>query len=346
MRKLLISVLIIIMLTLPVSAMDLTAPPVPENAERFMPTSQNSLGMGILEVVRDAVMYFHPDIRDATRVCLGILATVIIVSIMKTIPGMTQKCANLVGTVSVSLLLLETTNSMIGMAADTVGEISEYGKLLLPVLSAALAAQGGMSASAALYSGTLVFDTVLSSLISRIIVPLIYLFLALSISAGATGEQILSRMQSFLKWLISWCLKTILYIFTGYIGITGVITGSTDAATLKVTKLTISGMVPVVGGILSDASEAVLVGAGTVKNAAGIYGLFAILAICIGPFLRIGVHYLLLKCTTAISEILGGKEASGLIDHFSTAMGFLLAMAGSVCLMLMISVICFMKGMG
>ena len=145
---------------------------------------------------------------------------------------------------------------------------------------------------------------------------------------------------------MTWILKTILYIFTGYIGITGVVSGTADAAALKAAKLTISGVVPVVGGILSDASEAILVSAGTVKNAVGLYGLLAIAAIWIGPFLKIGIHYMLLRVTGILCSIFGGKNLSDLIQDFASAMGMLLGMTGAVCLMFLISLICFMKGVG
>ena len=139
-------------------------------------------------------------------------------------------------------------------------------------------------------------------------------------------------------------LKTILYIYTGYISITGIVGGTTDATILKATKLSISGMVPVVGNILSDASEAVLVSAGIMKNAAGIYGLLTIIALWIGPFIRIGVQYVLLKITSGLSEMLGSKEMAGIIKDFSSTMGLVLAMTGSVSLIFLISTICFLKG--
>jgi stage III sporulation protein AE len=149
-----------------------------------------------------------------------------------------------------------------------------------------------------------------------------------------------------MKWLMTWCLKTLMYVFTGYMSITGVITGTADAAAVKSAKLTISGVVPVVGGILSDASETVILGAGVMKNAVGIYGLLAIAAICITPFLQIGVQFLLLKLTAAVCGVFGVKETSGLIEDFSSGMGLLLGMTGTVTFLLLISMICFMKGMG
>jgi stage III sporulation protein AE len=101
-----------------------------------------------------------------------------------------------------------------------------------------------------------------------------------------------------------------------------------------------------VGGILSDASEAVLVGAGLMKNAAGTYGFIAAIAIWVTPFLQIGIRYLLLKLTAAVCEVFGVKQISALIDAFSDAMGLLLGMTSAICIILVISLTCFLKGVG
>ena len=82
------------------------------------------------------------------------------------------------------------------------------------------------------------------------------------------------------------------------------------------------------------------------KNAAGVYGLLAVAAIWITPFLQIGIQYLLLKLTAALSSVFDVKAASELIEDFSTSMGLLLAMTGAVSFLMLISTICFMKGMG
>ena len=103
-------------------------------------------------------------------------------------------------------------------------------------------------------------------------------------------------------------------------------------------------MVPVVGGILSDASEAVLVSAGLVKNAVGIYGVLVIIALWIRPFIQIGMQYLLLKLTAGICGMFGTKAPVKLISCFSGAMGMLLAMTGAVSLLLLVSVVSMMKG--
>lgn len=344
MRKLLIILLFLPLLVTEVKGLEIEAPTVPESAMDFMPSSPDNFAEGLMEVLRDALLHFSPALKEAAGVCICAIAAVLVTSVVQAFPGVSTKVVNLAGGVAVAAVLLDTSHSMIRLAADTVVEISQYGKLLLPVMTTAMAAQGGVSASATLYAGTAFFDSILSSLIARVLTPFVYIFLALGVAHSAIGEEILKNLRDSIKGFMTWGLKTILYIFTGYISIAGVVSGSTDAAMLKAAKLTISGAVPVVGGILSDASEAVLVSAGTIKNAVGIYGMFAILAIWLGPFLKIGAQYLLLKGTGTICSAFGSKEINSVIQDFSTAMGFLLAMTGALCLMLMISLVCFLRG--
>lgn len=344
--KLLAVIILVIAFTNPVSALEITPPEPPSEALELIPEEPESFGQGLWYIVQNAIGFLEPALADAAGVCGGLIAVSILVSLLSAVPGSSKKVVELTGTVCVGLLLLKATDSLIHLGMETVVQLSDYGKLLLPVMAAAMAAQGGTAASAAIYAGTAFFDAILGSVISKILCPMIYIFLCLSIANCALGSDPLGKIRDLIKWAMTWGLKIILYLFTGYVGITGVVSGSADAAAIKAAKLTISGMIPVVGGILSDASEAVLVGAGVMKSGAGIYGMMAILAIVIGPFIQIGVQYLLLKITAAVCGLFGSKQITTLLQDFTTAMGILLAMTGSACFLLLISTVCFMKGVG
>lgn len=344
MRKGIILVILALLLVRPVSAMEFTAPTVPESAEEFMPAETESFAEGLWYVVKAAISKLQPSVAEAAKACLSLIAIVLLASLLQNFSGAPQRVIELVSTLSIAMLLLQPSNTLIRLGVQTIEELSEYGKLLLPVMTAAMAAQGGTATSAALYTGTAFFNALLTSAISKVIVPMLYIFLCLCIANNAMGEEVLKNLRSFVKWLMTWSLKIVLYVFTGYMGITGVVSGTADAAAVKAAKLAISGVVPVVGGIISDASEAILVSAGVMKSAAGIYGLLAILAVWIGPFVEIGVQYLLLKVTAAVCSVFGVKHSVEIIQDFSGVMGFLLAMTGTVCLLLLISTVCFMKG--
>ena len=346
MRKLMMIVGLVLLLAMPAFATEYTAPSAPESVRPLMPAETETFGEGLWHVVKSAISVVFPETSAVAGTCLAVCAIVLLASLINGMPGKSKQVTGLVCVLGISTVLMSQTNSLISLGSDTVLKLTDYGKLLLPVMTGALAAQGGVTGATALYAGTTVVNTILTTLIGKLLVPMIYMFLILSIACSAIGEDLLKKIRDLIKWLMTWGLKSILYVFTGYMTITGVITGTADAAALKATKLTISGMVPVVGGILSDASEAVVLGAGVMKSAAGVYGMTALVALCITPFLQIGIQYLVLKLTAALCSAFGVKQASNLVDDFSSAMGLLLGMTGTVCVILMISVICFMKGMG
>ena len=344
MKKYLLLFLLLPVLIQPASALELTAPQVPEAGAQLMPEDTSSFSDALWSMVKKALGALRPDLREASRISAAIVCTGLILSILQGFSGCPKKLLTAAGTLTAASLCLGSTNSLIGLARATIGELGQSGKLLLPVMTASLAAQGGAATSTALYTGTALFDLLLSSLIARLLVPMVYLFLSLSLAAAVGSEDLLKKLREMLRQLSVWSLKTLLTVYTAYMSLTGVISGTTDAAALKATKMTISTVVPVVGGILSDASETVLVSAGLIKNAAGIYGILALLAVFLSPFLTIGVHYLLMKLTAALCGLLGSKELTELTGDLSTAMGLLLAMTGSQCLLQLVSTVCFLKG--
>ena len=347
MRKYLLFFLAILLLSLliqPVSADTFDPPEVPESGSAYMPENPASFGEGLWYIVKKAIYAIKPSIAEASGLCVAMIAISILTSLFSGISLRTERTVHIATTIGAGVLLLQTTTSMVNLGHDTVLTLSEYGKLLVPIMTAAMAAQGGVTTSTSLYAGTTLFATALTNVITKLIVPLIYIFLCLSISNSAIGENTLKKMQNLIKGFITWILKTILYVFTGYISITGVVSGSTDASMVKAAKLTISGTVPIVGSILSDASESILVSASIMKSTVGVYGLLAIAATFIYPFMQIGVQYLLIKLTTAICSIWGTKSLSDLLQSFTSAMGFILAMIGAISLLLLIGVVCIMKG--
>ena len=86
---------------------------------------------------------------------------------------------------------------------------------------------------------------------------------------------------------------------------TGAAAGAADAMTVQMTRSAIATAVPVVGSIISEATGTVLAGAGVLKNAVGIFGMLAVLAICLTPFLNMAVQYLLYKVTAFLAGTAG-----------------------------------------
>ena len=108
-------------------------------------------------------------------------------------------------------------------------------------------------------------------------------------------------------------------------------------------KSAISTAVPVVGGIISDATESVLAGAGLIKSSVGIFGMLGVLAICLTPFLHLAVQFLMYKLAAMLASAIGSESLIGLIDAIGSAFGLILGMVGACALLLLISVASFVS---
>lgn len=346
MKRVLVALLLVIAMAIPVDASELMAPDICASGRKLMPQSTDSFEDGLLELLQNSKKLILPALQDACRLCGLIIFSGLLFSIWPLISPRVEKMTAVAGAVSIGTAMFQQTNSMLTIANNTVRDILDYGKLLCQVMTTALAAQGGVTESSALYVGTVLFITILNFLISEVIIPMIFIYLACSVAFGALGEGFLKKAADMIKGACSWILKSLLLLFTTYMTITGTVSGTTDLAAMKATKVMVSSAVPIVGGILSDSSEAVLVSMGVIKNTAGIYGILAVLSVLLDPFIKIGMQYLVLKVTALLCSVFGDKKIAILTESFSVTMSLLLAVIASGCVLVLISTVCFLKGAG
>lgn len=243
------------------------------------------------------------------------------------------------GVLAITALAVTDVNALVGLGREALENMNLFSQVLLPVVTAAAAAAGSPSGAVARQLATVLFSNVLMTLISKLLLPLVYAYIAASAAYAALGNEGLKRIAALLHWVVTSALTALLLVFVGYLTVSGVIAGTADAAAVKTAKLTISGMVPVVGGILSDAAETVLAGAGILRNTVGVFGMLVILALCVVPFLQLGVHYLSYKVAAALTATVADGRMAGLIDSIGGAFGLVLGMTGAGALLLLVSMV-------
>lgn len=243
------------------------------------------------------------------------------------------------GVMAVTAIAVSDANALIGMGKELLLKIEDFVQILVPVMAVVTAANGAPSSAAARQFATMLFSDVLLIVIVNFLIPLVYMLIATSVAYAMIGNEGLKRICGAIKFVVNGVLGTLLVTFVAYLNMTGVIAGSTDALAVKTAKFAMSSMVPVVGGILSDAAETLLAGASILKNAVGVFGLLVVLGMCLIPFLQLGIHYLVYKMTAVLASTVNDGRISGCIDSIGGAFGLMLGMTGASALLLMISIV-------
>lgn len=242
----------------------------------------------------------------------------------------------LAGALGVTAVVVTDVNAMMGLGRTAIGSIGEFSNVLLPIVAAVTAATGAIAGAASRQMAAAIFSKVLIDLIGGVLIPLLYCYIAAGVAWTAVGNEGLRRIGSLFKWAVVTVLTIVMLAYVGYLTLSGVVSGSADAASVKAARFAISGAVPVVGGILADASESVLAAAGTLRGTIGTFGMVTVLAVCLVPFLRLAVHYLVYKLCAALAATVDNGRVSGLIDMLSGAFGLILGMMGACALVLLV----------
>ncbi len=300
-----------------------------------VPSILNALGQRGREGITGVV-------KGSVRSCVLLLVITLLCGLAETMGagsgGDPLKTATLAAALAITAVAVGDVHSLLSMGEEAIDQMQSLGDVLLPAVSMTTAASGAPAAAAVKYSITILFSDFLIRLIRRLLIPLCYTFVAVNVAWAALGNDGLKRMGGLLKWMITIILSVVLLIFIGYLNLSGVISGSADAATIKAAKFTISNMVPVVGGVISDTAETLLAGASLLRNTAGVFGMLAVLAICLAPFLHLGLHYILYKITAALAATVSGDgRVTGLIESLGSAFGLILAMTGSCGVLLIVA---------
>jgi stage III sporulation protein AE len=243
------------------------------------------------------------------------------------------------GALTVSIIAAGSLDTLIGLGAETLASMRDFSSVLLPVLAAATASAGAVGTATAQQVATVFFSDLLLRLIDGLLLPLVYLYIGVVTASAMLPQSNLTGLAEGLKKTVAWILSGVLIAFTVYLSTVRVIGGTADGAAVKVAKAAISGTIPVVGSILSEASEAVMAGAGLLKGAIGVFGMLAVLAICFLPFLQLGVQYLLYKLTALLAGTVGVPGLCKLIDALGSAFGLVLGMTGAGALVLLVAIL-------
>ena len=287
MRRLFITVLILCLCAFSVNALESGADEsnsvidgLPSEVSELMDeidTDRPDFIKGFMEILLKALGKATDGIRQGLRLSAVVLMICLLCGIWNSISSHSS-LPTIVGVLGIYAAVLGAFGSMIQLSKDTVATLTDYSALLIPIMASAAALSGNPVSATVLQSVTVLFAQLLMRIITKLLIPGVYLFLALAAGEAALQNNLLGELREFLSWIISKTLRCLMYIFTVFLTLSGVISGNTDAMAVKTAKFAVSGMIPVVGSILSDASESLLAGASILKNTVGIVGMLAVFA--------------------------------------------------------------------
>ena len=239
------------------------------------------------------------------------------------------------------LLIALTLNSfevVIDWVSEGVENMTSFMGVFCPLYFLAVSIAKGSVTAVAFYQLVLFLIYLVEILISKILLPIIHVYMMVRVLNFLSAEEYLSKCAELIEMIVNWSLKSLLACIVGLNLIQGMISPAID--TVKRSTLTRSAeAIPGIGDAIGGMTEVVLGTAVLVKNGIGVTGALICIALCVGPLVQIGCITLLYKLAAAVIQPVSDKRIVGCVETmgegcrllmrlvFTTGMLFLLTVA-------------------
>ena len=246
---------------------------------------------------------------------------------------------------AVVLIVVGNVSELIQMVGKTLNTLKSQVDLVFPLILTLMVA-GGASTSASLYQPAVaVLSSVMMQIFTWIVMPLFMVSMAFSVVSHLAPHTRLDKFVAFFNSLFKWVVGVCFTVFLSFMTIQGITAGSFDSISIRATKMTMSGYVPIVGGYMSQGFDLIMASAVLIKNAIGLSGILLLLGIVLSPVVKIIIFSLAIRLTAAVTQPIGDTRISDFLTTINKSFGMLVAcLLGVVFMYLIILALLIMTG--
>lgn len=206
-----------------------------------------------------------------------------------------------------------------------------------PVLATALTFTGASARASILTPSAAICTRLISQVLRDVGIPLCGATATVAAGANLSDRFRLNRLFDLLRRFVAWGVGATLAGFVGLMALQGLLASGQDALTARALRRAIQSALPIVGGEVSDSAGVLLGSAVAARNAVGVAGMLAALAVCAAPIVTLALSSLSLRLAAAVLEPVCDAGITRITGDFAAMAQLLVAIcAGGV----MMSVLC------
>lgn len=265
-------------------------------------------------IIKRIFNIFVADFEENIGLLLKILGITFLCAILKNIQssfgGTVSEIAFYVCYMLIVVLIVTSFTNIISICLKSINKLNRFMNLLIPVLITLLVSMGNIATVATIQPVLLGMISIISILISNLIIPIILISTILNLISNISSQVNVEKLGKFFKKSVMYILEFVMIIFLGVLSLEGTLTSSVDGITAKIAKTAVSNVVPVVGKLISDATDSVIGGVSITKNAVGVIGILVITLIVIGPIVKAFILMMLFNLTSAVCDTIADSRIS------------------------------------
>ncbi len=296
-----------------------------ENGEAQLNEIENEYGFtldSVLEMgIADYFTLFIDSVADQMAEPLRLMLIILLVLLASCVArGISQndegvpKTVDTVLTVVFFVVLLSPIFSIQSELIEAIIDCGHFMNSFTMVFATLLLTSGqvGTASVATVFFGSVLMF--ISEVLINVVLPLAGVYLALRSTALCVSTLECRSIAELLRKAIRWVLLGLATLFTAIMSMQSIIAGAADNMAIKTGKFIVGSGVPIIGGVVQDAINAVLGGISALKTTAGVTAILAVIVMFAPLFIKCVVYIAVFSISAAAAEITGSDKIMQLMN--------------------------------
>lgn len=284
--------------------------------------SFNSIVAEILDLAGENV---SSPLKGLISITALLLLSSILSAYKSTLNSDISTALNITTTLCITCAVAVHAISVINNTASVISTASNLMIAYIPIMVVIMATSGHAVSGASYYSMMLAAGEGVGQLSSKVIVPLLNMFLGLSITSSVSPDINLSGFINMFSKAIKWILGFGMTIFTAVLALKQLITSSLDDVSTRAVRFTLNSFIPIVGSALSDAYKTVLGSVGLLKSGVGVFVILSVAVVFLPVILQSIMWIFTLWIGKSTAEVLGLSQPAKLLEAINVVFSTMLA---------------------
>ncbi len=309
-----------------------------EHGFSFSETAENVMaggrGLDIKTLFESIKEEFAGEIINAFSSIISVLGTVFIFSLVSSMQHGFGNCRTgeicfFVVYSVVCASLLQNFSKTSELAVNLIDNLVLFSNAAVPVIGTSVIASGNFGVYSAMHPALIMTASLSANIIKSIGVPALMLSLSLGVIGNVSGGFSLSNISKTIRNAALWMITGLLTLFSAAVAVCGMSAPSVNGVVMRGVKFVARGAIPVLGGLLSDSAEAVMMGGVMLKNVLGTAGVCAVIVMMLYPLLKMGAVILVYKITAAFITPFCDRRISSVMEEVSGTLSCLIGFAAA-----------------
>jgi stage III sporulation protein AE len=300
-------------------------------------------GVGFKSVLAGLARYFFHEVLFNGKLLVMIVVIAVFSLLLETIQSAFEhhnvsKVAFYVSYIVLLILAVNSFSVAIGYAKAAIESMIHFMVAMVPLLLTMLASLGNVVTVSVMHPLIIFMIHTVGTLIYTVVFPLLFFSAVLYIVSSVSEKYKVTQLAALLRNLAVGMLGACLTVFLGVISVQAASAAATDGIAIRTAKYVAGNFIPVVGRMLSDATDTVLGASLLVKNTIGLAGVIILILLCAFPAMKILALALIYNVSAAVMQPLGDNPIVTCLNTIGKSMLFVFAALASVSLMFFLAV--------